>query len=434
MASFSSLPVYPLWMISFPPCLLENQSTYGMPLKVLNPPLTHILGGGIPIGTVLLIREDRRTAYAHLLLKYFLAQGIASGHGVAVASKDERPADIVRDLMWVVEDGDKDDGGEDTKKTAALNDEEDKLTIAWRYRNLKKFETGVESRAAPPSLQSKQSAAAALLSTTPTPQSQTQPAPFCHTYDLTKRIPASAIDTASVSLIEIPNEFDEEYIKGQDDYALLLERIRAVVEEGGFSSLTPTPPSGERNALRIGIHAIASPSWQIRNSHDLFRFFHALRGLLRFSFAAAVITIPAYLYVGEDATAGHIRRVEHMCDAVVEVESFASSPTASSASYAHNYHGLFRVYKLPALNSLLPSSTKLSVLSAGGSNDLAFRLRRKRFAIETFHLPPEGGVGERRTAPPQQEKAAEKAPRRIGSGEVRVGKGSGKGKKDPLEF
>lgn len=152
-----------------------------------------------------------------------------------------------------------------------------------------------------------------------------------------------------------------------------------------------------------------------------------------------------------------------MCDTVVEVESFASaskiviihpyagrlyfsisltlnqhlspgSPTASSAPYAHNYHGLFRVHKLPALNSLLPSSTKLSVLSAGGSNDLAFRLRRKRFAIETFHLPPEGGVGERRTAPPPQEKAAEKTPRRIGGGEVRVGTESGRGKKDPLEF
>lgn len=134
-------------MISFSPCLLTWKAVHVDAYIVLNPPLTHILGGGIPIGTVLLIREDRCTTYAHLLLKYFLAQGIASRHGVAVVSKDERPADIVRDLMWVVEDGDKDDGGEDTKKTAAINDEEVKLTIAWRYQNLKKFETGVESRA-----------------------------------------------------------------------------------------------------------------------------------------------------------------------------------------------------------------------------------------------------------------------------------------------
>ena len=91
------------------------------------------------------------------------------------------------------------------------------------------------------------------------------------------------------------------------------------------------------------------------------------------------------------------------------------------------------MHKLPVINSLLPPSTKLSVLSAGGSNDLAFKLRRKRFAIETFHLPPEGGVSERRTEPPPSssdtKKEKKSTPRRIGCG------GSGvPGKQDPLEF
>ncbi|RUO95905.1 PAXNEB protein-domain-containing protein, partial [Jimgerdemannia flammicorona] len=281
----------------------------------------------------------------------------------------------------------------------------------------------------PTTLQSKQFAAAALLSTTPTTQS---PILFCHTYDLTKRIPAAAVEAASLSLIEIPSEFDDGYEDGQDDYAVLLERIRRVVEEDGFrhrrstlpisssqprhpSSLTPSPSTGDRNALRIGIHSLASPHWRSRTSHvsnpllsrlvvplpaptahptshpqDLFRFFHALRGLLRFSYAAAVVTVPAYLYANDDAP-GLMRRIEHVCDAVVEIESFAGSLVASTAPYAQTYHGLFRVHKLPALNSLLPSSTKLSVLSGGGRNNLGFRLRRKRFAIETFHLPPEGG-------------------------------------------
>ncbi|RUS16315.1 Elongator complex protein 4, partial [Jimgerdemannia flammicorona] len=302
-------------------------------------------------------------------------------------------------------------------------------------------------------------AAAALLSTTPTTQS---PILFCHTYDLTKRIPAAAVEAASLSLIEIPSEFDDGYEDGQDDYAVLLERIRRVVEEDGFSSLTPPPSTGDRNALRIGIHSLASPHWRSRTSHvsnpllsrlvvplpaptahptshpqDLFRFFHALRGLLRFSYAAAVVTVPAYLYANDDAP-GLMRRIEHVCDAVVEIESFAGSLVASTAPYAQTYHGLFHVHKLPALNSLLPSSTKLSVLSGGGRNNLGFRLRRKRFAIETFHLPPEGGVGERRTAPakPQEKIQAmdgeRNTPRRIIAGTGGVG--SGKGRGDPLEF
>ncbi|RUO96723.1 PAXNEB protein-domain-containing protein, partial [Jimgerdemannia flammicorona] len=97
-------------------------------------------GGGVPIGTVLLIKEDRRTAYAHLLLKYFLAQGIASGHHVALVSKDERPADMVRDLMWVVEEGEG-ENDKDGKERAGGEDDDDSLNIAWRYRGLKKFET-----------------------------------------------------------------------------------------------------------------------------------------------------------------------------------------------------------------------------------------------------------------------------------------------------
>lgn len=150
---------------------------------------------------------------------------------------------------------------------------------------------------------------------------------------------------------------------------------------------------------------------------------HALRGLLRFSFGAAVITIPAHLYGTIDqrhatdgsTTSPYIHRLEQLCDASVRIESFAGAQTnASSAASA--YHGLFHVHKVPVLNALIPSSTKLSVLldgaakgsggpgqsgnggSSKGVNNLGFKVRRKRFAIETFHLPPEGGVGQRRTS------------------------------------
>lgn len=118
----------------------------------------------------------------------------------------------------------------------------------------------------------------------------------------------------------------------------------------------------------------------------------------------------------------------------------------NEAAYTQNYHGFFHVHKLPVLNSLLPPSTKLSVLSAGGSNDLGFKLRRKRFAIETFHLPPEGGVVTRRTEPPASAAAAATTPldekkkesKGLSSlanrGPKKIGCGSTPGKVDPLEF
>lgn len=58
----------------------------------------------------------------------------------------------------------------------------------------------------------------------------------------------------------------------------------------------------------------------------------------------------------------------------------------------------------------MPPSHKLSVLrglsspsshsEGGGENNLGFKCTRKRFVIETLHLDVEGGVSERRTAPP----------------------------------
>lgn len=132
--------------------------------------------------------------------------------------------------------------------------------------------------------------------------------------------------------------------------------------------------------------------------------------------------------------------MEQLCDASVRIESFAGALTnASSAASA--YHGLFHVHKIPVLNSLIPSSTKLSVLldgaakgsggasasggtgsgpgsggSSKGVNNLGFKVRRKRFAIETFHLPPEGGVGQRRTSSEPSSSSSSLSDRKSSSG------------------
>ncbi|OZJ01770.1 hypothetical protein BZG36_05076 [Bifiguratus adelaidae] len=351
-------------------------------------------GGGLPVGTVLLVKEDKFTSYAQLLLKYYFAQGLAHQQHVLIASKEEAPSDFIRNLMWLAE-------GEETEAEKKEGDEA--MKIAWRYQNLKQFGTGIGERPpspVPTSLSSKSRQAADLLDAGK-PKNQFTQGPFCHTFDLTKRPPTDIIEpllnsSSSTTFLDLRTSWDAPTQGTTDDYKTLLDTIQQTVQQGGFSSLDAIPSTQERKVLRVGVQAIAGPTWSNDHPNSLLQFLHALRGLLRFSFGAAMITIPAHLYNDDIAI---IRRVEHLCDAVVEVESFAGSPEHTSAAYSATYHGLFYVHKLPVLNSLLASSTKLSVLSAGGSNNLAFKLRRKKFSIETFHLPPEGGVGERRTAP-----------------------------------
>ncbi|KAI8887867.1 PAXNEB-domain-containing protein [Backusella circina FSU 941] len=399
------------------------------------PSLDDILGGGQPVGTIMLIKEDKATTYAHLLLKYFVAQGIASGHHIATTSRDEDAEEMLKTLMWLSSSDAHDDEDDEKTKAARSNAENDRMKIAWRYAHLRRFETGVKAKPASP----------VTLSTSSTTTSTDEPKPYCSQFDLTKRIPSDVLEKANTSLIQWADNNKEE-----DDYKILLDELRKVVVEGGFSSALPVAPGTTRHALRVAIHSIASPSWYSNTPYDLYKFFHALRGLLRFSFGTAMITIPAYLY---DEAPHVVKRIEHMVDAVIEIESFAGDPVHNNAAYTQNYHGFFHVHKLPVLNSLLPPSTKLSVLSAGGSNDLGFKLRRKRFAIETFHLPPEGGVVTRRTEPPssttlakpsathekKEEKSksimsslAQQGPKRI----LKPGAGCGSvpGKVDPLEF
>lgn len=164
--------------------------------------LDGILGGGVPLQTVMMVREDRLTGYARLMLKYWICQGLASGGqhvfvaAAAAASsasagvdgnggakknemtgKDAAPlavnnnfsaADghiphhrellpIVADLMDMCQ-GDED--GQEASGSALLDDEDaassssasssldDKMKIAWRYQNLRPHQSSTSSTSA----------------------------------------------------------------------------------------------------------------------------------------------------------------------------------------------------------------------------------------------------------------------------------------------
>lgn len=121
-----------------------------------------------------------------------------------------------------------------------------------------------------------------------------------------------------------------------------------------------------------------------------------------------------------------LKSVASVSDACVELQGFACKrhsrplfnsrmrlclPTSQNAadpglvhSFPHS-HGLVHVRSFPTLQTVLAPSYKHSTLlglGAGstGQNNLSFRLKRKRFVVETLHLGVEGGVGERRTEPP----------------------------------
>lgn len=52
-------------------------------------------GGGLPIGSVLLIEEDKFVTYSKALARYFLAEGTVHKHELFVVNLDDDPQEFV---------------------------------------------------------------------------------------------------------------------------------------------------------------------------------------------------------------------------------------------------------------------------------------------------------------------------------------------------
>ncbi|XP_071974683.1 elongator complex protein 4 isoform X5 [Engystomops pustulosus] len=242
------------------------------------PSLDHILGGGLAVGTLLLIEEDTYSTYSNLLLKYFLAEGVVNRHEVFIASASDNPQKILKDLPAPLTDEiPPQDAKKNTPQVPGLT--EDTMKIAWRYQNLPNLESV--------SLSSSR---------------------FGHYYDISKTMSPDMLQSAKTHCFYLPNIVAPEGTDGSSsemscDYLQLLHSIQTVVHQGGFDGSNPQQ-KGQKNILRIGIQSMGSVLWgddictheQPQNLHTLTRFLYALRGLLRSSLSVCVITIPAHLF------------------------------------------------------------------------------------------------------------------------------------------
>ncbi|XP_038064148.1 elongator complex protein 4-like [Patiria miniata] len=313
------------------------------------PSLDFLVGGGLAVGTVLLIEEDTYGSYAQLLLRYFLAEGVMTGHSLFVASADDKPQTILKNLPCPVEDDPVKKSAEAIKSNEGAMSAEDRMKIAWRYEHLPKHQS--------------------------TPSTHR----FGHFYDLSKSMPDDRLSNVACHCLHMTDES----CVSSPPYRRLFQQMEKQILDGGFSLLQKQ--SSNRNILRLAVHSLGSPLWGEELSttqHDrhqgaeLCQFLHALRALIRNSLAVCVITMPTHLFTDVAVT----RRLERLCDTAIELESFAGSEKEKNPVYKE-YHGLFHIKQLPRLNSLtghMPDTM-----------DLAFKLKRKKLTIEKLHLPPE---------------------------------------------
>ncbi|XP_066107279.1 elongator complex protein 4 isoform X3 [Saccopteryx bilineata] len=320
------------------------------------PALDQLLGGGLAVGTVLLIEEDKYNIYSPMLFKYFLAEGILSGHTLLVASAKEEPANILQELPApLLDDNYKKEFDEDVcSQTPESNI---KMKIAWRYQLLPKMQAE--------------------------PVSSSR---FGHYYDASKKIPQELIEAAKWHGFFLPEKISPalniEPCSLTPGYMKLLQFIQKIIYEEGFDGCNPQKK--QKNILKIGIQNLGSPLWgddvccteHCDNSHSLTKFLYILRGLLRTSLSACIITMPTHLIQNKAI----IARITNLSDTVVHLESFIGSERETNPLYK-DYHGLIHIRQIPRLNNLISDVSDVK--------DLAFKLKKKLFTIERLHLPPD---------------------------------------------
>lgn len=244
------------------------------------PSYDDLLGGGVPVGSLTMIKKDRYTTYADLFGKYFISQGLVSNQDVLVISADNNPENIINNLMGVIEgksasiiekesdeelndNNDNDDKEVQPKKKGVRFAEDDKpvvkkkrvmfsedtveptskrpiqkkseLKIAWRYEKLPKFNDNNKNYA---------------------------PNSFCSYFDLTKTLDPEFIKSKqeNITLINI-----RDWDQNDDIYTKLYNIIEDKLKSDKYTKDNNTKT---KSVLRILIDSFDSPFWNLSNTNN----------------------------------------------------------------------------------------------------------------------------------------------------------------------
>lgn len=332
----------------------------GAPLTTAKPTgigsLDELLSGGL-VGSTLLLHSDPHTQWGRLVARHVLSKGLLARESVVLIADDY--ADWVRNLPWVEESSLQQPGkktGDESESEGELdsNERQGDSRIAWRYDNLPKFKTT-----------SGQTSLSTAIS---------MPAETLRGYE----------QAGALKYLD-PGQFVGKGVEGLLKKVEEMAPARLVLELGDWSlGLT----GDEIRRLLLGLKALS-------------RGRVSLTVMPTTPPMSTASTSSGYSSYAPDTSSesSWLASLPGLTDCTLLLEGFGTDPTLLQAY--HPLHGFLRPILLPSVGSLLaPSYRKSELLGLqAGENNLGFRLKRKRFVVETVHLGIEGGSNERRTGP-----------------------------------
>ncbi|CAH8560162.1 unnamed protein product [Schistosoma turkestanicum] len=255
------------------------------------PSFDELLGGGVILGSIILIEPDFHQTYAKLLLNLFTAEGIISGHSIFYGATE-----TLDNLLCKLPDC--------TNSVDEVKEEISDLKIAWRYQNN-------------PNTKNVNSSASN----------------FGHHFNMSVPMNTAArIAEKNVSTF---------YFQPDSRKALHINLFSLIRKLINFLS-TAKMSSGIQ---RIVLNSFGSPMWgYCKDTQQFYKnmlsFFATLRQLIQNSRCTVFITLPTI-----KLPPGLLTRISHYCDYVFQVQSLSDQIQANPV-YSE-YDGLLTVNRIP---------------------------------------------------------------------------------------
>ncbi|XP_042037283.1 elongator complex protein 4-like isoform X1 [Salvia splendens] len=298
------------------------------------PDLDKILGGGLALGSLVVVREDPEAPHHMLLLRNFMSQGLVHHQPLIYASPASDPRGFLGTLPSPMV-------SKDDKSRVHETEQEKGLRIAWQYK--KYFgEQSSESH-------------------------KDGKSEYCNDFDLRKPLERHFFSGKQIDCVSL---------KESADLGAFHERCSSFLSQANQNN-------GNITGGRIAIQSLCSPQCEYSNREwEMLSFVRSLKSVVRLSNAVAVVTFSPSLV----STTFSIR-LQHLADTLVSVKAIPDEDKelAKLLTGYQDMVGLLSVHKVARFNTQVPAILETTTFS--------MKLQKRRsLVLECINQAPVDGA------------------------------------------
>ncbi|XP_059624109.1 elongator complex protein 4 [Cornus florida] len=279
------------------------------------PDLDKILGGGFPLGSIVMVMEDTEAPHHMLLLRNFMSQGLVHNQPLLYASPSTDPRAFLGTLPSPIL-------SKDGKSRENDIEQEKRLRIAWQYK--KYFGEQQQNMAC---------------------QRDGKPE-YCNDFDLRKPLERHFLSGHHIDCISL---------QCSPSLATIRDRCSA------FLTQLPRYDANISCAGRIAIQSFCAPQCEYSNMEwEMVSFIRSLKSMVRSSNAVAFITFPPAV-----VSPSCSKRWQHLADTLLSVRAIPDEDKelAELLTGYKDMVGLLNVQKVARINTQVPVILEASTFS-----------------------------------------------------------------------